>query len=86
MTATWNGMKITIPHSTLYEQSFKKKTSLPLPVIFGVPRESVLGPLLFFICMNVLSKVQINWEIISYADDTVTENSTPKHYKRNKHA
>ena len=44
--------------------------SSPLPVCYGVPQWSILGPLLFTLYTNELPNIVSNCEIESYMDDT----------------
>ena len=46
------------------------KSSEWLPLKFGVPQGSILGPLLFIIYVNDLPKVCSNVDILLFADDT----------------
>ena len=43
--------------------------SSPSNLIFGVPQGSILGPLLFLLCINVLSQAIVS-NLLLYADDT----------------
>ena len=43
--------------------------SNPSNLIFGVPQGSILGPLLFLLCINVLPQAIVS-NLLLYADDT----------------
>ena len=51
--------------------SIGKETSHYCSITSGVPQGSILGPLLFVLFTNDLSKVLTQCQILMYADDTV---------------
>ena len=65
---TWFRNYLTIRSQRV---QYGKELSSSLPLDFGVPQGSLLGPLLPVIYINDLPKCLMHWEINMYADDTV---------------
>lgn len=57
--------------------SVNKRDSGPLTVCRGVPQGSILGPLLFLVYVNDISKLSLNGKLFLYADDTALFYSSP---------
>ena len=53
-----------------------------LPISTGVPQGSILGPLLFILCINDLHMASDKFKAILYADDTALV-STVSAFKQN---
>ena len=51
-----------------------------LPNISGVPQNSILGQLLFFICINDMRNVCKKSAMFLFADDSTTKNSNLLHF------
>ena len=58
-----------LTNRTQYTQ-FLNEPSDPLPISFGVPQGSILGPLLFLIYVNDIINCSAEGKFILYADDT----------------
>ena len=53
-----------------YTECLNEKSDL-LPIKYGVPQGSILGPLLFLIYINDMHKVAVNSTLYHFADDTI---------------
>ena len=60
-------------------------TSSSFRIECGVPQESILGPILFLLCINDLLRVSAKLKFLHYADDTniIYENSDTKKHNKN---
>ena len=65
---TWFRNYLTARSQTV---QYEKELSSSLPLDFGVPLSSLLGPLLFVIDINDLPQCLVHSAIKLYADDTV---------------
>ena len=67
--STSNWFKSYLTNRTQYVDIDDTKSN-SRPLLTGVPRGSILGPLLFIIYMNDINKFRYKFEFILYADDT----------------
>ena len=62
-------LKCYISNRTQYT-SVLNENSEPLKVVYGVPKESVLGSLLFLLYINDITNCTMHGNFVLYADDT----------------
>ena len=69
------GMPQELIINYLFNQSqqvtFQNILSRPEPIVCGVSQESILGPLLFVLCIDDIATPLYQAKIVKYADDTI---------------
>ena len=65
--------------------SLKNVTSDSMDISYGVPQGSMLGPLLFTLCINDLPSVIKTCKVLIYADDTAIVYSDKQKEQIEKH-